>query len=168
VGTAFSYQIVARNSPTSYGASGLPAGLTVNSSTDLISGTPTTAGTYSIQISASNAGGTQSTTLILTMSAKTSGMVYVNAEAESAAISSPMTIVADARAQRGKYVTSTAANSGTATCTVTLSASATYVIWGRVLAPNSNQDSFFVSMDGGTEDIYDAEDTWSTAFQWTK
>jgi len=99
----------------------------------------------------------------------TSGMVYVNAEPESAAIAFPMTIVDDARARGGKYVSSTTANSGTATCTVNLSASATYVIWGRVLAPNSNQDSFFVSVDGGTEDIYDdAEDTWSTAFEWTE
>ena len=30
VGSAFSYQITATNSPTSYGAAGLPAGLSVN------------------------------------------------------------------------------------------------------------------------------------------
>src|SRR4029077_5909491 len=45
VGTAFSYQIVATNSPTSFNATGLPAGLTVNAGTGLISGTPTTAAT---------------------------------------------------------------------------------------------------------------------------
>ena len=33
VGTAFAYQITATNSPTSYGATGLPAGLSVNTST---------------------------------------------------------------------------------------------------------------------------------------
>ena len=44
-GSAFSYQITASNSPTSYGATGLPPGLTVNTSTGLISGTPASGGT---------------------------------------------------------------------------------------------------------------------------
>src|SRR5216110_210316 len=67
VGVAFSYQITATNNPTSFNATGLPAGLSVNTSTGLISGTPTTAGTYSITISATNAGGTGSATLTLTI-----------------------------------------------------------------------------------------------------
>src|SRR5438067_1194781 len=67
VGVAFSYQITATNNPTSYNATGLPAGLTVNTSTGLISGTPTTAGTYTVTISATNAGGTGSATLTLTI-----------------------------------------------------------------------------------------------------
>ena len=67
VGTAFSYQITATNSPTSYGATGLPAGLTVNSTTGLISGTPTAAGTSTVTLSATNAGGTGNATLTLTI-----------------------------------------------------------------------------------------------------
>ncbi len=67
VGTPFSYSILASNVPTSYGASGLPAGLTNNSATGVISGTPTAAGTNSVTISASNAGGTDSKTLVLTI-----------------------------------------------------------------------------------------------------
>src|SRR5204862_27432 len=67
VGVAFSYQITATNNPTSFNATGLPAGLSVNTSTGLISGTPTTAGTYSVTISATNAGGTGSATLTLTV-----------------------------------------------------------------------------------------------------
>ena len=39
-GTAFSYQIAASNSPTTYAAAGLPAGLSVSTTTGLISGTP--------------------------------------------------------------------------------------------------------------------------------
>src|SRR5204863_218164 len=58
VGVAFSYQITATNNPTSFNATGLPAGLSVNTSTGLISGTPTTTGTSSVTISATNAGGT--------------------------------------------------------------------------------------------------------------
>jgi hypothetical protein len=49
---AFSYQIVANNAPTSFGASALPAGLSVNTTNGLISGMPTVGGTYSIPLSA--------------------------------------------------------------------------------------------------------------------
>jgi hypothetical protein len=69
VGTAFSYQIAASNSPTSYSASGLPAGLLVNTSTGLISGTPTTAATSTVTLGATNAGGTGNKTLTITVSA---------------------------------------------------------------------------------------------------
>jgi Putative Ig domain/Abnormal spindle-like microcephaly-assoc'd, ASPM-SPD-2-Hydin len=65
VGSAFSYQITATNSPTSYAATGLPTGLSVNTSTGLISGTPTISGTSSATINATNAGGTGSATLTL-------------------------------------------------------------------------------------------------------
>jgi len=69
VGSAFSYQIAASNTPTSYGATGLPAGLSVNSGTGLISGTPTTVGTSTVTLSASNSGGTGSASLTLTIAA---------------------------------------------------------------------------------------------------
>ena len=58
IGAAFNYQITAyANGPTSFNAAGLPAGLTVNTVTGLISGTPTTAGIASVTISAANASG---------------------------------------------------------------------------------------------------------------
>ena len=69
VGSAFSYQITATNTPTTYGATGLPAGLSVNSGTGLISGTPTSAGTSTVTLSATNAGGTGNATLTLTIAA---------------------------------------------------------------------------------------------------
>jgi autotransporter-associated beta strand protein len=64
-GSAFSYQIPAANSPTSYGATGLPAGLTLNTSTGLITGTATTAGIYYASVSATNAGGTATSQLLI-------------------------------------------------------------------------------------------------------
>ena len=67
VGTTFSYQITATNSPSSFNAAPLPAGLSVNTSTGTITGTPTTSGTTSVTISATNAGGTGSATLTITV-----------------------------------------------------------------------------------------------------
>jgi hypothetical protein len=91
VGSAFSYQITASNSPTSYNATGLPGGLSVNTSTGVISGTPTTAGNSSITISATNANGTGSSTLTLTISSSggnliANGTYKVLAESSSLAL----------------------------------------------------------------------------------
>ncbi len=71
-GATFSYNITASNSPTSYNATSLPAGLSINTSTGLISGTPTTAGTFNTTISATNAGGTGSKSLVITITNPTS------------------------------------------------------------------------------------------------
>jgi photosystem II stability/assembly factor-like uncharacterized protein len=66
-GQAFSYQIEATNSPTSYNASGLPTGLNVNTASGLISGTPTSTGNFNVGLSATNNGGTGTATLVLTV-----------------------------------------------------------------------------------------------------
>jgi hypothetical protein len=54
VGSPFSYQITADNNPTSFDATDLPQGLTVDNTTGLISGTPTALGTFLVTISATN------------------------------------------------------------------------------------------------------------------
>lgn len=66
VGAALSYTITASNPPiTAYFASGLPAGVTLSASTPgLISGTPTVAGTYDVQVRAANASGTGPTATV--------------------------------------------------------------------------------------------------------
>ena len=69
-GKLFSYQITATNSPTTYSATGLPAGLTLNASSGLIRGTPLHAGTTNVTIGATNASGTGTATLVITIRCK--------------------------------------------------------------------------------------------------
>ncbi len=57
INTPFNYQISASNSPTSYGASGLPVGLSINTSTGAITGTPTVGGIFTATLTASNGNG---------------------------------------------------------------------------------------------------------------
>src|SRR5579884_2010194 len=66
VGTAVSLQIHASDSASgqtlTYSATGLPAGLSISSSTGLISGTPSTAGTSSVTVSAKDTTGASGST----------------------------------------------------------------------------------------------------------
>lgn len=64
-GSAFSYSIAASNSPTSYAATNLPAGLSLSGNT--ITGTPAAVGTFTVSLSATNDGGTGTANLTLTI-----------------------------------------------------------------------------------------------------
>jgi hypothetical protein len=70
-GVAFSYQITATNSPTSFGTTVSIPGISFSTTTGLFSGTPTALGTFSGTISATNAGGTGSKTLTVTINPQT-------------------------------------------------------------------------------------------------
>ncbi|MEO8429180.1 MAG: choice-of-anchor Q domain-containing protein [Verrucomicrobiota bacterium] len=93
----------------------------------------------------------------------------IRLEAESGTLTSPMTLAADPLASGGQYVSSPVSGAGSVSYTVNIPAAGQYVIWCRVLASSSAHDSFFVSVDGGTEDVYDvAENTWSSHWQWSR
>jgi hypothetical protein len=73
-GNAFSYALTASNNPVNYDLTGLPSGLSVNSTTGVVSGTPTTTGTYTLTASADNALGTgPPATITLTVTDPVSG-----------------------------------------------------------------------------------------------
>lgn len=93
----------------------------------------------------------------------------ISFEAESGALVAPMAILSDTNASHGQYIASSVAESGQASFTFGIPATNQYFIWCRVLATNSSADSFYVSMDGGPELIYDiAEGKWTNQWQWTR
>ncbi len=75
VNHAFLYATAATNGPTSYSATGLPAGLTLDPTTGIISGTATQAGVYSVLLSVTNAGGTSTSALTLNIQATATSTV---------------------------------------------------------------------------------------------
>ncbi len=70
-GSYFTYSIQATNGPTSFGAAGLPPALSINQATGLISGVPSVAGASNILLSATNASGTGTRSLLLTIATAT-------------------------------------------------------------------------------------------------
>lgn len=78
VGAAYTYNITATNSPTSYSATGLPAGLSINTSTGEITGTVGTAAIYNIDITATNAFGSDTQTLVVTFTVGPCGFENFN------------------------------------------------------------------------------------------
>jgi kexin len=70
----FSYQITATNMPASYAAAGLPTGLSVNPATGTITGAPTVTGLFDVSLTATNADGSGSLALALTVTTEISAL----------------------------------------------------------------------------------------------
>ena len=100
-------------------------------------------------------------------SASGSGGSVLWLQAESVQLVAPM--AAFTESDGTKAIKSTVANAGVAHFQVNIPHSGTYLVWARVKAPTANEDSFFVSVDGANEDVFDvAEGTWSPNYQNTK
>jgi hypothetical protein len=140
VGVPFTYNITATNAPTGYNATSLPSGLTINTTTGQISGTPTTAAaSVAIPIEASNVNGPGAGTLTLTinpgsqtinfaaLSAVTFGGSTFTLSATGGPSTSPVTFSSDnpfVASVTGNVVTITGA--GTANITASQAGNANY------------------------------------------
>ncbi len=90
-------------------------------------------------------------------------------QTETGSVVAPMAVASDADAGAGQYIYTSLANAGILNWTVNIVDAGDYIVWGRVFSPSSSRDSFFVSVDGGAEEIWDtAEQTWSSQWQWTR
>ena len=93
VGTAFTFRITATGTPTSYSASGLPLGLVLNPATGVISGRPVLPGTAEVALGATNAFGTDSATLSITIAAATVAPIITSPTSIPATVGAPITYV---------------------------------------------------------------------------
>jgi hypothetical protein len=90
-------------------------------------------------------------------------------EAESGTISSPMAVALDPKASNGRFIYSSRSEQGTVTMRFDVTEADRYTVWCRVLSADSSTDSFYVSVDGGPEEIYrTALNNWSSQWQWTR
>jgi uncharacterized delta-60 repeat protein len=87
VGTAFTYQIVATNSPVSYNVINLPVGLALNSTSGAITGTPFAPGGFKVKVSANNATGSGSETEVVVTVAAAAGAPVISSGATASGAS---------------------------------------------------------------------------------
>jgi len=153
VGTAVSLQISATDSASgqtlTYSASGLPAGLSISSSSGLISGTPTTAATYSPTVTATDttgASGAASFTWTVSSTGGGGGNAVVNGGFESGSLSgwtaSGVTSVTTSGPHSGSYAAqlgnTNPSNTSSAVQTFTAaSGNTTLTFWYNVTCPDT-------------------------------
>lgn len=73
-GVRFRYQVTATNAPTSFSATGLPAGLTISPTTGLITGTLSAVGTQVVTLHATNGSGTGDAYLTINTGSLSAGL----------------------------------------------------------------------------------------------
>ncbi|MBP9848352.1 MAG: putative Ig domain-containing protein [Flavobacterium sp.] len=112
--TAFNYTITASQNPTSYNATGLPTGLSINTTTGVISGSPTQTGVFNATISAANTAGTGNATLVITVNKGNQTISFVSIPSKTYGDSD---FILNATASSSLPITYTSSNPSVATVT---------------------------------------------------
>src|SRR6185436_12983390 len=131
-GAADSFQLVASDpdgNPLTYSATGLPPTLSVNASTGMIGGTPTTAGTFTVTATVSDGALTNSKTFTWTVSAANRAPVLAQPANQASAVNTSVALTLNGSDPDGNPLTYSATglpptlsiNSGTGAITGMLS-----------------------------------------------
>ncbi|MCI0511585.1 Ig-like domain-containing protein [candidate division KSB1 bacterium] len=89
----------------------------------------------------------------------------IRIQAEQGLLTAPMQVMTnDATASGGKYIVAPSgdAGDGRALYRIYIKEAGNYIVWGRVHAPSSNNNSFFIIMDGGEKLTWDLDFRQST------
>jgi len=84
LGTNFNFNVIATGLPNTYTATGLPDGLSINSTTGVVSGIPTTAGKSVVLLEATNSNGTGKAALVIDVLSNQSPIAINNLTISSA------------------------------------------------------------------------------------
>jgi hypothetical protein len=148
VGQLFVYQIIASNNPFMYGASALPAGVTLDSTLGIISGVPTTPGPVPATLSATNIDGTGfKTNFTATIQPTPSaGPVIISSTSAMGFTGQPFTFqVATKGATQAARITATGLPTGLTIDSITGKISGTPSIVGSVPVNLSVKDGSFTA-----------------------
>lgn len=140
INSAFSYSVSASGAPVSYGATGLPSGLGIDSGSGAISGFPTQAGTFSVTLSATDSVGNVGTALLDLTIAKAAATVTLTGLTQT--YDGTARVVGATTNPSGLTVNFTYAGSGTAP-----TAAGTYAIVGTI------NDATYQGVASGTLEV---------------
>jgi hypothetical protein len=164
VGTAVSLPINATSSAgktLTYSATGLPAGLTIDSSTGVISGTPTAAGTSSVTVTAADSTpASGSATFAWTVTAAPDKVTVTNPGHQTNTKGTPVTLAIKASSSAGKTLTYSASGlpagltinpgTGVVSGTPTTAGTSSVTVTAKDSTPASGAASFTWTITAGT------------------